>query len=59
MVWRLNYGLIMNKTSIPLAYYNLLSSNYYVIVFPIKLIMRAQRGLEASISKKIRLRSKY
>jgi len=30
----------------------LLSSNYHVTVFPIKLIVRAQRGLEASISKK-------
>jgi hypothetical protein len=30
----------------------LLSNNYYVIVFAIKLIMRAQCGLEASISKK-------
>jgi hypothetical protein len=38
----------------------LLSSRYYVIVFPIKeLIMRVHRGLEASISKKIRLRNKY
>jgi hypothetical protein len=39
--------------------FTLLSNNYYVILFPIKLIMKAQRGLEASISKKKRLRSKY
>jgi len=37
----------------------LFSSNYFVIIFLMKLIMRAQRGLETSISKNIRLKSKY
>jgi len=59
------YGFIKGHDSLPIeakgkAHFffcslslALLSSNYYVIVFLTKLIMRVQRGLEASISKKI------
>jgi hypothetical protein len=34
----------------------LLSNNYYVILFPIKLIMKAEHGLETSISKKNKIK---